>query len=776
MAGALTASDREKAALLTATEASLATKAAEDDRRQQEYDLANGSTNADSGSAAPHSAPLPEPNTPPSAFRNLATAHGSRNVETGRFGTSVAEMREIENDVLRDQMDEEEKNYEPEMARDDRDREEWAQVAEQDEILRQEELARRASEDTPPHELPEDIPAVDFPALTTGGEGKGAGWHRQHSRSSFRKGRARDHTSDEDEKSRRPCSVSRTPPDARGAWSKHTRAARDKQALARASSASRPLSAKELQFRNSQDKELRSQMQSVAAGSKGASKGEFDISTPEGHAHARMGADPWNSTDPWKTNNQDWDDEQQYSWTVKPDELPSTKFTPADDSDWSHWQPSQQKSMGKGWQGSYPEKEAWAASSSWDGQHEQQSDKDKWAANGWVEYESAKVSAPLTAVDPGQSSRGEDIRNGTTPMEEERAGFADDEEQGNKVPRKLLARSSHDAALTPQRSSQQRSSRSSPPERTRHADELMSQLIPAFTTIVENSATNLRGEVQQIAGSVKNVLGEVKHVAEEIAGVRKEIQQAQKDISAANSRIDDQDEKFEEVFKTVDTLTKEVAELRELLAADRRAVSDGNLSAEDAEYDRRPNPAKLQVNFAETCTSADVRSTLEYNWARLVDLSKLRWTFHGDKRCEILFTGESSLTGAEQADACRLHQRRSDGSWAKSFTWESSTELFISKDRSRKQQRTQWATKLAGRVLEEAGFKNDAIRAEGILEVQQAAVAMVSCDSPTSPPKLLWKRKLAAQLGINVATVELSFAAKTVRKTRRSEDPSDPWG
>ena len=159
-----------------------------------------------------------------------------------------------------------------------------------------------------------------------------------------------------------------------------------------------------------------------------------------------------------------------------------------------------------------------------------------------------------------------------------------------------------------------------------------------------------------------------------------------------------------------------------------------------------------------------------------MDLSKLKWQFYGDRRCEIIFTGEPSLTGAEEADACRLHSRRADGTWAKTFSWESSTDFFISRDRSRRQQRTDWATKTLGRILDSMGIHNEPIRSEGIIDISKSSAILVDCQLSSAPPKLKWKGKLAADLGLDIGASELEFSTKTARRSRRTEDPADPWG
>ena len=74
------------------------------------------------------------------------------------------------------------------------------------------------------------------------------------------------------------------------------------------------------------------------------------------------------------------------------------------------------------------------------------------------------------------------------------------------------------------------------------------------------------------------------------------------------------------------------------------------------------------------------------------------------------------------------------------------------------------------------GVENEPIRSEGIIDISKSSVILVDCELPTSPPRLKWKRKLAADLGLNIGAIELEFSAKTARRDRRAVDPADPWG
>ena len=134
------------------------------------------------------------------------------------------------------------------------------------------------------------------------------------------------------------------------------------------------------------------------------------------------------------------------------------------------------------------------------------------------------------------------------------------------------------------------------------------------------------------------------------------------------------------------------------------------------------------------------------------------------------------MSGADQADACRLQNRKEDGTWTRMFTWEAAVELFIGKDKSRRQQRTEWATKTPAKVLEGLGGPCEPVRAEGIGEVSKSPVLLVDCSQVNAPPKLKWKKKLAAELKFPVTDIELEFSKRTSRRDRRANDPNDPWG
>ena len=134
------------------------------------------------------------------------------------------------------------------------------------------------------------------------------------------------------------------------------------------------------------------------------------------------------------------------------------------------------------------------------------------------------------------------------------------------------------------------------------------------------------------------------------------------------------------------------------------------------------------------------------------------------------------MSGPDQAEACRLHNKKEDGTWTRMFTWETAVELFIGKDKSRRQQRTEWATKTLGKVLEGLGVPCDPIRSEGIVEVSKAAVLLVDCSDAGAAPRLKWKMKLAAELKLPISDIELEFSRRTSRRDRRANDPNDPWG
>ena len=62
------------------------------------------------------------------------------------------------------------------------------------------------------------------------------------------------------------------------------------------------------------------------------------------------------------------------------------------------------------------------------------------------------------------------------------------------------------------------------------------------------------------------------------------------------------------------------------------------------------------------------------------------------------------------------------------------------------------------------------------VEVSKSAVLLVDCSHVDAPPKLKWKKKLAAELQLPVTDIELEFSKRTSRRDRRANDPNDPWG
>eukprot|EP00973_Karenia_brevis_P022620 3113238-Karenia_brevis.AAC.1 len=93
----------------------------------------------------------------------------------------------------------------------------------------------------------------------------------------------------------------------------------------------------------------------------------------------------------------------------------------------------------------------------------------------------------------------------------------------------------------------------------------------------------------------------------------------------------------------------------------------------------------------------------------------------------------------------------------------------MGRDKSQKQARGEWATKVLGRVLSKYHWAEvDTFRSEGIVEFQSTPVAKVDVDDPSKPPLIVSKGQTAEKSGIDIAWVNAEMAKRTAKRSRGS--------
>ena len=142
----------------------------------------------------------------------------------------------------------------------------------------------------------------------------------------------------------------------------------------------------------------------------------------------------------------------------------------------------------------------------------------------------------------------------------------------------------------------------------------------------------------------------------------------QEEISEVRHKVEEHDEQFVSLLDTVGILTKEVADLNKLLRRDQSQHHSAEVRA-DPSYDRRPNPCKLQINVDGECDAMDIFTTLPWKWSEKIDVSKMRLSAPEGtvKRGEMTFLGDNYQPAWEQADVCRLAQKKKTAAGARSM-------------------------------------------------------------------------------------------------------------